>query len=104
MRFRTSLAAVVVLASATSWTSVALADESATVKLGGGWIALGVGANWGDGILTFAGYQYPFSIRGLSLGDFGAAGFTAFGKARGLDRAEREPHIHADSSLNLILI
>lgn len=82
MRFRTLLAAVVVLALATSWTSVALADESATVKLGGGWIALGVGANWGDGVLTFAGYQYPFSIKGLSLGDFGAAGFTASGKVR----------------------
>ena len=88
MRFRTSLAAVVALALAMSWTSVALADETATVKLGGGWIALGVGANWGDGVLTFAGYQYPFSIKGLSLGDFGAAGFTASGKVRGLDRAE----------------
>src|SRR5262245_19546258 len=88
MRFRASLAAVVVPALATSWAVVALADESATVKLGGGWIALGIGANWGDGVLTFAGYQYPFSIKGLSLGDFGAAGFTASGKVRGLDRAE----------------
>src|ERR1043166_463608 len=69
-------------------TSLAVADEAATVKLGGGWIALGVGTNWGDGVLTFNGCDYPFSIRGLSIGDLGAAGFTASGKVQDLDRPE----------------
>jgi len=85
---RTAIIPASVLALAMLCTPPAIAEESATVKLGGGWIALGVGTNWGDGVLTFAGCDYPFSIKGLSIGDFGAAGFTASGTVHDLDRAE----------------
>ena len=80
-----------VMVAAMLCTSLALADdtaESVTVKLSGGSTAVGVGANWGDGILTFEGYQYPFSIRGLTIGDVGANGFTGSGSVHNLKRAE----------------
>jgi len=88
MRLRTSVARTTLIALAMLCTSFVLAAEFPTVKLGGGWIALGVGANWGDGMLTFDGYEYPFSIKGLSIGDFGAAGFTGSGTVHNLTRAE----------------
>jgi hypothetical protein len=44
--------------------------------------------NWGDGVLTYEGHEYPFSIEGLSIGDVGAAGFTASGTVHDLHRAE----------------
>ena len=88
MRLRTSVARTTLIALAMLCASFVLAAESPTVKLGGGWIALGVGANWGDGMLTFDGYEYPFSIKGLSIWDFGAAGFTGSGTVHNLTRAE----------------
>ena len=45
-----------VMVAAMFCTSLALAEdgaESVTVKLSGGSTAVGVGANWGDGILTY---------------------------------------------------
>jgi hypothetical protein len=43
-------------------------------------VALGVGANFGDGVLTYQGRNYPFSISGLSLVDIGISSFTGAGK------------------------
>lgn len=80
-----------VIALAALCTSIALADdsvESAKVELSGGSAALGVGGNWGSGVLTFEGYQYPFFVRGLAVGDLGAAGFTGTGTVNNLRRAE----------------
>src|SRR5207244_6108594 len=80
-----------VMVAAMFCTSLARAEdgaESVTVKLSGGSTAVGVGANWGDGILTFEGYQYPFSVRGLTIGDVGAHGFTGSGSVHNLKRPE----------------
>jgi len=80
-----------VIAAALLCASLALAEDSAesvTVKLHGGSTAAGVGVNWGHGILTFEGYQYPFSVRGLTIGDVGANGFTGSGSVHNLKRAE----------------
>jgi len=84
---RSSIVAAVAVALA-SCASLVVADEPATVNVGGGWIALGIGANWGDGVLTFQGDEYPFAIKGLSLGDCGAAGFTGSGTVHDLQRPE----------------
>ena len=84
---RSSIVAAVAVALV-SCASLVVADEPATVKVGGGWIALGIGANWGDGVLTLQGDEYPFAITGLSLGDFGAAGFTGSGTVHDLQRPE----------------
>jgi len=84
---RSAIIAAVAVALA-SCASLVVADEPATVNVGGGWIALGIGASWGDGVLTFQGDEYPFALKGLSFGDFGAAGFTGCGKVRDLQRPE----------------
>ena len=42
-------------------------------------IAAGIGVTWGDGKLNFQGKEYPFSIDGLTLVDFGIAKATATG-------------------------
>ena len=42
-------------------------------------IAAGLGVSWGDGTLSFEGKRYPFSVKGLSLGDLGAAKIVATG-------------------------
>ena len=77
-----------VIALTILWPPLALADDSAHVTIRGGWAGLGVGANWGDGLLTYEGHEYPFSLEGLSIGDLGAAGFTASGTVHDLQRAE----------------
>jgi hypothetical protein len=42
-------------------------------------IAAGVGVTWGDGKLTFKGKEYPFTINGLSVVDWGISRASAVG-------------------------
>jgi hypothetical protein len=42
-------------------------------------IAAGIGVTWGDGKLSFKGKDYPFSIDGLSVVDFGITKASATG-------------------------
>jgi hypothetical protein len=42
-------------------------------------IAAGIGVTWGDGKLTFKGKEYPFSVDGLTLIDWGIAKVSATG-------------------------
>jgi hypothetical protein len=43
-------------------------------------VALGVGASWGDGKLTYAGKEHVFSVDGLSVVDLGVSKVTATGE------------------------
>ena len=43
-------------------------------------VALGVGGSWGEGVLTYQGRNYPFSISGLSLADVGISNYIGAGK------------------------
>jgi hypothetical protein len=43
-------------------------------------VALGVGASWGEGTLTYQGRNYLFSISGLRLVDVGISNYTGAGK------------------------
>ena len=43
----------------------------ATVKMTGKALSVGVGYSWGNGVLTYQGKDYPFSISGFSAGDIG---------------------------------
>ena len=43
----------------------------ATVKMTGKALSAGVGYSWGNGVLTYQGKEYPFSISGFSAGDIG---------------------------------
>jgi hypothetical protein len=47
-------------------------------------IAAGVGVTWGDGKLSFKGKDYPFSIDGLTLVDFGISRANAAGEVYNL--------------------
>ena len=42
-------------------------------------IAVGIGVSWGDGKLTFQGKDYPFTVNGLSVVDFGISRASAVG-------------------------
>jgi hypothetical protein len=52
---------------------------SGTVSITATSVAAGVGVQWGEGILTFAGKQYPFSLQGLQIVGVGYSRVTAEG-------------------------
>ena len=65
-----------------------MASQSATqgtVSFTGGAVAVGVGFQWGSGVLSFRGQQYPFRVRGLSVADIGATRVSATGTVRNLN-------------------
>ncbi len=51
----------------------------ATVRMTGGSVAVGVGYSWGRGVVSYGGTDQAFCIRGLSVGDVGAAHLHADG-------------------------
>ncbi len=55
-----------------------------TITFTGGAVALGVGFQWGNGVLTYHGQQYPFRVQGLSAIDVGAARVSATGTVTNL--------------------
>src|SRR5690242_14548414 len=83
--------------------AVADDEEPASVRLSGGSMALGVGGNWGDGVLVFKGYRYPFSVSGLGLGDVGATAFTASGVVFNAERPEDVDGTYVGVSAGLTL-
>jgi hypothetical protein len=52
---------------------------SGTVSIETKSIAAGIGVTWGDGKLSFKGKEYPFTIDGLTLVDFGFSKVNAVG-------------------------
>jgi hypothetical protein len=48
-------------------------------------IAAGIGLSWGEGVLTFEGQRYAFSVRGLSLVDLGVAKLISEGAVSNLE-------------------
>jgi hypothetical protein len=53
---------------------------SAKVSIESKSIAAGVGVTWGEGKLNFKGKDYPFSVDGLSVVDFGISKASAVGE------------------------
>lgn len=70
--------------------AVALAaDEpapSGTVKITSKSIAIGVGVNWGDGVLTYQGSTHTFSVDGLSIADLGISSVSSAGEVFNLNK------------------
>ena len=54
-------------------------------------VAIGVGVSWGDGKLSFKGKEYPFSIDGLTLVDFGISKASAVGEVYNLTDVAKFP-------------
>ena len=53
---------------------------SGTLSISTTSIAVGVGANWGDGTLTTQGKRYRFTVQGLEVGAVGVSKVQATGK------------------------
>jgi hypothetical protein len=58
----------------------------ATVKFKSRSVALGAGVNWGDGVLSYKGKDYPITVSGLSLLDLGVSSVSAAGKVYFLNK------------------
>ena len=68
-----------VVAFATTAISGESPKPSGKVSIESRSIAVGVGVTWGDGKLSFKGKEYPFSIDGLTVVDFGISKASATG-------------------------
>src|SRR5262245_63729710 len=91
----------------TAFASYAVAAEKATpsgkVTISTTSIAAGVGVTWGDGKLTFKGKEYPFSVDGLSLVDWGISKEQANGDVYNLTDVSKfgGTYVAADAGLTL---
>jgi hypothetical protein len=76
----TLLSTAVYAGDADSSASVAAdANPAGTVTLSGGSVAVGIGYTWGHGELQYQDAAHTFSIKGVSIVDVGATGYTASG-------------------------
>ena len=66
-------------------------------------IAAGVGVTWGDGKLTFKGKDYPFSINGLSVVDWGISRASAVGDVYNLTDVSKFPGTYAAAEAGFTL-
>ena len=66
-----------VMALASNGVAAEKATPSGKLTMESKSIAAGIGITWGDGKLNFKGKEYPFSIDGLTLVDFGISKASA---------------------------
>ncbi|HEX9143199.1 MAG TPA: EipA family protein [Candidatus Binatia bacterium] len=73
-----------VMALASNAVAAEKAQPSGKIAIESRSIAAGIGITWGDGKLSFKGKDYPFSIDGLTLVDFGISKASAVGEVYNL--------------------
>lgn len=56
----------------------------AKVRITGKSVSAGVGFSWGNGVLTYKGRDYPFSVSGLSAGNVGVSSADLSGEVLNL--------------------
>ena len=61
-------------------------SSTGTVTFTGGAVAVGIGFQWGSGVLTYNGADYPFRVSGISVIDVGVSRVTGTGRVSGLRR------------------
>lgn len=66
-------------------------QPSGTITIEQTQVGLIIGASWGGGILRFGGQNYRFKLKGLGIGELGAAKITASGDVYGLKRVQDFP-------------
>jgi len=70
-----------------SFATLASGEEpSGTVSIESTSIAIGIGVQWGDGVLKYNGQEYKFSVGGLSVLDLGVSSISATGKVYNLKK------------------
>lgn len=75
---------VLVLVLATTAFAADNPEPSGKIAIESRSISVGIGVSWGDGTLSFKGHDYRFSIKGLTLVDFGIAKANAVGEVYNL--------------------
>jgi hypothetical protein len=58
--------------------------STGTITFSGTAVAAGIGFQWGGGVLTYRGANYPFSVSGISVADVGIARVTGSGRVSNL--------------------
>ena len=102
-----TISSLVVFLFVASVATTAISGESAKpsgrVSISSRSIAAGIGVTWGDGKLTFKGKDYPFSIDGLSLVDWGISRATASGDVYNLTDVSKfaGTYVAAEAGLTL---
>jgi hypothetical protein len=77
---------VMLLVFGTVRLAAAADDASGTVSIQTTSVAAGVGVQWGEGILTYKGKKYSFSLQGLDLVGVGYAQVSARGTVSNLTK------------------
>ncbi len=96
-----TLVGLVAVSALLASITVAAAEEGTTIEWEGGTAAFGFGVSWGDGVLHYGGYDYPFSITGLDVADVGGAKVTGSGKVYNLTKPEELNGTYAGAGIGL---
>ena len=86
-----NLTGLIILLTAFLYAGTAVAENekpSGTVSISTTSVALGIGGQWGSGVLLFKDKQYNFDITGLSLIDVGITTISAEGDVYHLTKVE----------------
>lgn len=59
-----------------------------TITISAKGAAVGVGYTWGDGILSYGGHKYPFSVGGITIADVGFSRVSGRGRVYNLHRLQ----------------
>jgi hypothetical protein len=79
-------------------------SADATLILKGGMVSAGIGYEWGRGTLSYQGKEYAFCIRGLAVGEVGAADIDAQGVIFHMSSLEEFPGKYSAVSLGAAMI
>ena len=89
MKMRRRMMALLMGSLLVGWAFISVAEQvDGTVKITGKSVAAGVGYSWGNGVLTYQGEEYPFSISGFSAGDIGITSAELSGEVYNLKKLE----------------
>lgn len=89
MKMRRAIIALLTGSLLLGWAFISVAEQvDGTVKITGKSVAAGVGYSWGNGVLTYQGKEYPFSISGFSAGDIGITSAELSGEVYNLKKLE----------------
>ena len=92
-----------VMALASNTVAAEKATPSGKVTMESKSIAAGIGITWGDGKLNFKGKDYPFSIEGLTLVDFGISKASAVGEVYNLTDSAKLAGTYVAAEAGIVL-
>ena len=92
-----------VMALASNAAAAEKATPSGKLTIESRSIAAGIGITWGDGKLNFKGKDYPFSIDGLTLVDFGISKASAVGEVYDLTDSAKFAGTYVAAEAGIVL-